>query len=199
MTNQTNQPRLTPDPAGRFILHLPDVTHIDTQVWSVDIGLTDAGLTALRALLTGQAPATDRAALRDRIAAAIWERQNPGRRWVDCEHRWRADAEEDADAVLAVLPPTDRAAVLRDAADRIDRMDLPQDDVDMFDNGARWATKLLRRMAAEAQPSEPLTVDRATVDRALDALRAGNHITARLLLESALSPTAGAQQDGAQP
>jgi hypothetical protein len=52
----------------------------------------------------------DQTALRDRIAAAIWERQNPGRRWADCEYRWRADAEADADAVLAVLPaPTDRA------------------------------------------------------------------------------------------
>jgi hypothetical protein len=59
----------------------------------------------------GQAPATDQPALRDRIAAAIWERQNPGRRWADCEYRWRADAEADADAVLAVLPaPTDQAA-----------------------------------------------------------------------------------------
>jgi hypothetical protein len=56
-------------------------------------------------------PAADRAALRDRIAAAIWERQNPGRRWADCEHPWGADAEEDADAVLSVLPaPADRAA-----------------------------------------------------------------------------------------
>ncbi|MCI3153204.1 hypothetical protein ELQ39_15835 [Streptomyces sp. GB4-14] len=68
----------------------------------------------------GQAPATNHD-LRDRIAAAIWERQNPGRRWADCEYRWRADAEEDADAVLAVLPaPTDRAVTLRWAADQID-------------------------------------------------------------------------------
>ena len=54
----------------------------------------------------------DRAGLRDRIAEAIWERQNPGRRYADCEYRWRADADADADAVLAVLPPTDRAAEL---------------------------------------------------------------------------------------
>ncbi|MFF7313368.1 hypothetical protein [Streptomyces sp. NPDC008137] len=44
-----------------------------------------------------------------------------------------------------------RAEALREAADRIDREDLPQDQVDMFDNGARWATSLLRRMADEAQ------------------------------------------------
>lgn len=44
-----------------------------------------------------------RAGLRDEIAAAIWERQNPGRRYADCEHPWQADAEDDADAVLALL------------------------------------------------------------------------------------------------
>jgi hypothetical protein len=68
----------------------------------------------------GRAPDTDQATLRDRIAAAIWERQNPGRRWADCEYRWRADAEADADAVLSVLPASiDRAAVLEEAADRL--------------------------------------------------------------------------------
>jgi hypothetical protein len=40
--------------------------------------------------------------LREQYAAAIWERQNPGRQWADCEYRWRADAEADADAVMAV-------------------------------------------------------------------------------------------------
>ncbi|MFJ6566575.1 hypothetical protein ACIQNU_04095 [Streptomyces sp. NPDC091292] len=49
-------------------------------------------------------PSADRADLRDRVAAAICERQNPGRRYADCEHPWQADAEADADAVLAVLP-----------------------------------------------------------------------------------------------
>jgi hypothetical protein len=44
-----------------------------------------------------------------------------------------------------------RAEVLRQAAEEIDRTELPQDQVDMFDNGARWATSLLRRMADEAQ------------------------------------------------
>lgn len=63
-----------------------------------------------RAVEDFKAYLADRVALRDRIAAAIWERQNPGRRWADCEYRWRADAEEDATAVLAVLPPpADRA------------------------------------------------------------------------------------------
>ena len=49
---------------------------------------------------------TDPAWLRGQYAAAIRERQNPGRHHADCEYRWRADAEADAeadaDAVLAV-------------------------------------------------------------------------------------------------
>lgn len=109
----TNTTTITPDPDGDgFILHLPEFTHLDTQVWSADVGLTAEGLAALRAALVSPAaveqPANQttpslRAGLRDRLAAAIWERQNPGRRYADCEHPWGADAEADADAVLAVL------------------------------------------------------------------------------------------------
>ncbi|MFG3127418.1 hypothetical protein ACGFZU_06915 [Streptomyces tendae] len=60
-----------------------------------------AGITAVMpAVPAAVVPApTDR---RDRYATAIWERQNPGRRYTDCEYRWRADAEADADAVLVV-------------------------------------------------------------------------------------------------
>lgn len=48
----TDLPCLTPAPDGDgVILHLPDITYLDTQVWSVDIGLTQAGLDALRVLL----------------------------------------------------------------------------------------------------------------------------------------------------
>ncbi|MGX1129934.1 hypothetical protein RKD49_002124 [Streptomyces glaucescens] len=96
----------------------------------------------------GQAPpTTDRAALRDRVAAAIWERQNPGRRWVDCEYRWRADAEADADAVLAVLPATvDRAAVLREAAE-LGR------ELSRQGYSAQEIARKLDRMADEAQPA----------------------------------------------
>ncbi|MFF9309968.1 hypothetical protein ACF1BS_03565 [Streptomyces sp. NPDC014748] len=51
MTDQTT-PTLTPDPDGEcVILHLPEITHVDTQVWSADVGLTAAGLAALRTLL----------------------------------------------------------------------------------------------------------------------------------------------------
>jgi hypothetical protein len=97
-------------------------------------------------------PAADRAALRDRIAAAIWERQNPGRRWADCEHPWGADAEDDADAVLSVLPaPADRAAVLRETADRlveeIQRGFLGHRDVRLA--GLCESVGLLRQWAAE--------------------------------------------------
>lgn len=42
-----------------------------------------------------------------------------------------------------------RAAALEEEADRIDRTDLPQDHVDVFDNGARWVTAELRRTAAQ--------------------------------------------------
>lgn len=45
----TDQPRITPNPDGDgVILHLPDITHLDTQAWSVDIGLTHDALAALR-------------------------------------------------------------------------------------------------------------------------------------------------------
>ncbi|MFE4915853.1 hypothetical protein ACFRCX_30580 [Streptomyces sp. NPDC056652] len=43
-----------------------------------------------------------------------------------------------------------RATALTEAADQIDTKDLPQDHVDMFDNGARWATAEMRRMAQTA-------------------------------------------------
>jgi hypothetical protein len=93
----------------------------------------------------------DQTALRDRIAAAIWERQNPGRRWADCEYRWRADAEADADAVLAVLPaPADRPAILREAADVAARFN---SDCQNCAVELEVATKL-RRMADEATAGE---------------------------------------------
>lgn len=55
MTAPDALPRLTPNPDGGVILHLPDFTHLDTQVWSVDIGLTDEALAALRNVLNEQA------------------------------------------------------------------------------------------------------------------------------------------------
>ncbi|WP_431040034.1 hypothetical protein [Streptomyces sp. P9-1] len=71
---------------------------------------------------------------------------------------------EPAAVSAAVAPPTDRAAVLREAADRIDNEELPHDYVDMFDNGARWAARLLRRMADETATEHRPAVSRWRVE-----------------------------------
>ncbi|WND33979.1 hypothetical protein RI578_06580 [Streptomyces sp. BB1-1-1] len=77
----------------------------------------------------------------------------------------------------AVLPaPVDRRAVLREAADRIDNEELPPDYVDMFDNGARWAAKLLRRVADETAATETQADAMAalrTIRRDMDTARSG--------------------------
>ncbi|MFD5508983.1 hypothetical protein ACFWIB_14570 [Streptomyces sp. NPDC127051] len=53
----TDQPRITPNPDGDgVILHLPQVTYLDTQAWCVDIGLTAQDLAALKALLANDGP-----------------------------------------------------------------------------------------------------------------------------------------------
>jgi hypothetical protein len=151
-----------------------------------------------------QAPATDQTALRDRIAAAIWERQNPGRRWADCEHPWGADAEADADAVLAVLPPpADRAAVpsevvrktLRRWAYAAGHIESELDDAvnRMY---VLVAQDVLCRMADETQPTETVPCMRPEPHPAHShsGLRKGVAVHGRCPGE----PTA-AWQDGAQP
>jgi hypothetical protein len=83
-------------------------------------------------------PPTDEAALRDRIAAAI---DGVFTRWQTGLGNQRP---QDAirDAVLAVLTaPTDRAAILREAADWFDRYDVD-------------SARELRRLAHEAQQPE---------------------------------------------
>lgn len=129
----TNQPEttVTVDALARMLSAADvEINHGDYPTWDT---LAESGqkqyrqaaryllkrlhITTPAAVSAAVAPPTDRAALRDRIAAAIWERQNPGRRYADCEYRWQADAEADADAVMAVLPePVDRAE--RAEADR---------------------------------------------------------------------------------
>jgi len=47
----TDQPRITPTSDGGALLHLPEITYLDTQVWAADIGLTADGLRNLRAAL----------------------------------------------------------------------------------------------------------------------------------------------------
>jgi hypothetical protein len=133
--------------------------------------------TAAAVSSVGQAPATDQTALRDRIAAAIWERQNPGRHWADCEYRWQADAEADADAVLAVLPAhSDLAAVLLWAADQIDAetQQAKADGVlepDKF-RPCRDASAQLRRLAVEAAVPGRRDDETAEADVDGEALRA---------------------------
>ncbi|AWT42596.1 MULTISPECIES: hypothetical protein [Streptomyces] len=117
-------------------------------------------IAAAAATVARSAQPADRADLRDRIAAAL-AREDAHNAGYDHGFvgSYGADSETDGfvDAALAVLPPVDRAAILREAADRIDRPDLPPDFVDQFDSGAHWATAELRRMAAEAQPAQPQT------------------------------------------
>jgi hypothetical protein len=122
----TDQTRITPNPDGGVILHLPDVTYIDTQVWSVDVGLTDAGVEALRALLAassaGQAPATDRAALETAVAVATRLRAEG--------HDVRAQGADDVADLLRVgerlegqETPVDRAALRDRIADALAEAD----------------------------------------------------------------------------
>ncbi|WP_406170218.1 hypothetical protein OIE52_39010 [Streptomyces canus] len=112
---------------------------------------------------------TDRAGLRDRIAAALYERERQPRdpHWPDVYASDREVFETMADAVLAVLPagsedttPT-RAAVLREAADELGRMDYDTDSNDYgydtyrdaWNGGVMDGADLLRRLADEAQPN----------------------------------------------
>jgi hypothetical protein len=107
------------------------------------------------------APA-DRAALRDRIAAAIWERQNPGRRWADCEYRWRADAESDADAVLAVLPePADDAAGVAEAIRSFPFDNFGMDDVSFALEDDPEAQEWVPALADAVLATLPATTARA--------------------------------------
>lgn len=98
----TDQPRLTPNPDGGFLLHLPDVTCIDTQVWSVDIGLTPEALDALRAVLapnpgTGSTPVEEPEPLPEYMSVT-WHRTDDGRpAWA-----WRCWGHGDCDGHLAL-------------------------------------------------------------------------------------------------
>ncbi|MFF8953862.1 hypothetical protein ACF09I_34450 [Streptomyces sp. NPDC014940] len=94
----------------------------------------------------------------------------------------------------------DPAALLRDAENYLSAL---HGSVARHDNlaanlgcaGCELRDKLaaeLRRLAGEAQQDEAV-VDRAAVNRALVALRAGNYISAMLLLESAMNPADAVQ------
>ena len=96
------------------------------------------------------APPVDRAALRERIAAAIIESDGvPSHEFAAKLHR--AAALREADAVLAVLPePADRAAVLREAADAL--WNHPR--ATAIDSDFRSASDVLRRLAGETPATE---------------------------------------------
>jgi len=66
------------------------------------------------------APPTDRAGLRERIAAAMYEAEYPGFEWVQAHDGDREHVLQHADAVLSVLPPAadQGAAIERLAAER---------------------------------------------------------------------------------
>ncbi|MGW4222962.1 hypothetical protein ACWEG1_05845 [Streptomyces bauhiniae] len=85
-------------------------------------------------------PPPDRAALRDRIAEALW----PLTDW-DGDH---LNAERAADAVLAVLPESGRAATLLEAANHLDRQALAASPAAA--DVIRADASELRRLAAEA-------------------------------------------------
>jgi hypothetical protein len=40
-----------PNRSGEVVIHLPEFTYLDTQVWSVDIGIPADALPALRAAI----------------------------------------------------------------------------------------------------------------------------------------------------
>lgn len=146
-------------------------------------------------------PATDRAGLRGLLAAALRDAAcvgNCGLSEVECYAQriqpevWHhgvlaavsGTPEMLADAMLAVLPPDGRPDILLWAADAIDRKDAEQGSPE---SGVRWATSMLRRLAAgerdeqQAQQGGPETRDDAytLALRYADALAGSGHADAR--------------------
>jgi hypothetical protein len=111
-----------------------------------------------QAVETFKAYLAGRAALRDRIAAAIYERNNPGHRWADAHPDDLVCYGNDADAAMSVLPPpVDRAAVLRWAADRYEAIlasaAAEHSSDPRYYTGVRDVVLGLRRLADETQPA----------------------------------------------
>src|SRR5690606_17324987 len=152
------------------------------------------------------APPADQAALRDRIAEALmrWtERGNsPQYAAMRRPETVRANAYSRADAVLAVLPPTDRAAVLREAAALLHQRASSIDALSSSDFGEEAravgelaeAAETLRRMADETATEPPQPSLRERHRAAWHALTPDQQ-TARLAELD--EPAAGARQDGA--
>ncbi|KPC59606.1 hypothetical protein ADL27_63250, partial [Streptomyces sp. NRRL F-6602] len=125
----------------------------------------DAVLAEPAAVSAAVAPPTNRAELRDRVAAALYRHEWPRKQvWEQALAMDREVFEAMADAVLAVLPePTDRTAVLREAADAVRDGDLgPRDGMSRDYENGWWnsraaAEQRIRSLADADQESAPTT------------------------------------------
>ncbi|MGN7136795.1 hypothetical protein [Streptomyces pseudogriseolus] len=154
-----NQPTAMPCNAAQLHRFGDLSTEHGPHEWIVQPGMDPVRCPGTAASSAGQAPATNHD-LREQIAAAL-----TAEHYRRAEARIAASPEEHcaamADAVLAVLPtPTDRAATLREEADRIDatRADFPI----AVQNGITWATAEIRRHAAELRRLADETPDTQT-------------------------------------
>ncbi|MDX3725254.1 hypothetical protein [Streptomyces caniscabiei] len=96
-------------------------------------------------------PAADRAALRDRIADALYVHDHPGWRVPLREADVEPVYQERAAAILSVLPaPADRAAVLEEAADKLAEFIALHGPTSRTVAGWTGAEAFLRRMAVES-------------------------------------------------
>ena len=68
------------------------------------------------------------------------------------------DADGFADAVLDTVQPLVRAAAFAEAEQAIRTTDLPEDHIDLFDNGADWAAGLVHDLGAAAAPAPTAVV-----------------------------------------
>jgi hypothetical protein len=148
----------------------------------------------------------DQTALRDRIAEALmrWTERGDSPQYAAMRRpeTVRANAYSRADAVLAVLPPTDRAAVLREASALLHQRASSIDALSSSDFGEEAravgelaeAAETLRRMADETATEPPQPSLRERHRAAWHALTPDQQ-TARLAELD--EPAAGARQDGA--
>ncbi|MEV5957261.1 hypothetical protein AB0M11_26430 [Streptomyces sp. NPDC051987] len=128
---------------------------------------------ALDAVPSVPASLPDRAVLRDRIRRAVCEAE--GFTW-DSDMLEPDEYGEVADAVLAVLPSTGRAAVLREVADWLkvwrpeffERWAVAEQD--RYEGGVDDAADELRRLAAEPQQTQTETPSMRLGRRSMDAL-----------------------------
>lgn len=149
-----------------------------------DLETAVEGRTAIRMAVSPSAVVSaDRATLRDRIAAALYEHMHPGSYWSDTSmpSDWRPTYLEEADAVLAALADgpsrvaaeeqpaetqegttADKAAVLLEIATTLDG--LAETDMIRKRRSLGTARRLLagelRKMAAESSTERPAVTER---------------------------------------